>query len=109
MKVMDIQYITYYTDNQYQLITIHGAGYTLIHIVLSKTLTKYLLKQKDKPNSIKTGVYCIKQSTILPNRNYHYMTSNLINEWMKNKEEIKGEYKGEKKEKKKGEYKEDDS
>ena len=57
---MDIQYITYYTDNQYQLITIHGAGDTLIHIVLSKTLTKYLLKQKDKPNSIKTGVYCIK-------------------------------------------------
>ena len=35
MKVIDIQYITHCTDNQYQLITIHRAGETLIHIVLS--------------------------------------------------------------------------
>ena len=80
MKAMDIQYITYCTDDQYWLITIHGAGETLIHIVPSKTLTKHLLKQKDKRNSIKTGVYCIKQLTILPNSTYHYMTSNLIKE-----------------------------
>ena len=74
---MNIQYITHCTNNQYRLITIHRAGETLIHIVLSKTLTKHLLKQKDKQNSIKTGVYCIKQLTILPNGIYHHMTSNL--------------------------------
>ena len=56
MKAMDIQYITHCTDKQYQLITIHRAGETLIHIIPSKTLTKHLLKQKDKQNSIKTGV-----------------------------------------------------
>ena len=82
MKAMDIQYITYCTDNQYQLITIHGAGETLIHIVPSKTLTKHLLKQKDKWNSIKIGVYCIKQLIILPNDTYHHMTLNLIKEWI---------------------------
>ena len=58
---------------------IHGAGDTLIHIIPSKTLRKYLLKQKDKPNSIKTGVLYIKQVTILTNRVMHYKTSNLIN------------------------------
>ena len=67
-------------DNQYQLITIHRAGDTLIHIILSKTLTKQLLTQKGKSNSIKTGVHCIKQLTILTNRVMHYMTANLINE-----------------------------
>ena len=80
MKVIDIQYITHCTDNQYQLITIHGAGDTLIHIIPSKTLTKYLLKQKDKWNSIKTEVHYIKQLTILLNGTYHYMTLNLIKE-----------------------------
>ena len=40
MKVMDLQYITHCTDNEYQLITIHGADDTLIHIKPSKTLTK---------------------------------------------------------------------
>ena len=48
MKAMDIQYIIYYTNNQYQLITIYRARETLIHIIPSKTLTKHLLKQKDK-------------------------------------------------------------
>ena len=60
MKVIDIQYITHCTNNQYQLIIIYGAGKTLIHIILSKTLIKHLLKQKDKQQSIKTGVHCIK-------------------------------------------------
>ena len=46
MKVMEIQYIIHYTDEEYQLITIHRARDTLIHIVLSKTLQKHLLKQK---------------------------------------------------------------
>ena len=72
MKIMNIQYITHLTDNQYWLITIHGAGDTLIHIVSSKILTKHLLKQKGKQNSIKTGVHCIKQLIILPNGTYHY-------------------------------------
>ena len=44
IKAMDIQYITYCTDNQYQLIIIYRARETLIHIIPSKTLTKHLLK-----------------------------------------------------------------
>ena len=64
MKVIDIQYITHCINDQYQLITIYGAGEILIHIIPGKTLTKHLLKQKDKQNSIKTGVHCIKQLTI---------------------------------------------
>ena len=48
IKVMEIQYVTHCTDKGYQLIMIHGAGDTLIYIVPSKTLIKYLLKQKDK-------------------------------------------------------------
>ena len=40
MKVMNLQYITHYTDDEYWLITIHGADDTLIHIKLSKTLMK---------------------------------------------------------------------
>ena len=40
MKVMDLQYITHCTDEEYQLITIYGADNTLIHIKPSKTLTK---------------------------------------------------------------------
>ena len=80
MKAMDLQYITYCTDNKYQLITIHGADNMLIHIKLSKTLTKRLLKQKDKPNSIKTRVNQIHQASLLPNIVNHHMTSNLIKE-----------------------------
>ena len=81
MKVIDIQYITHYVDKDYWLIMIYGSEDTLIHIVPSKTLTKHLLKQKNKPKSIKTGVHCIKQLMILLNRTYHYMTSNLIKDW----------------------------
>ena len=44
MKVIDLQYITHCTDEEYWLITIHGADDTLIHIKPSKTLTKRLLK-----------------------------------------------------------------
>ena len=80
MKVMEIQYVTHCMDKGYQLITIHGAGDTLIHIVLSKILRKYLLKQKDKIKSIKTGIVCVKQSTPLMNRIMYYGTSNLIME-----------------------------
>ena len=80
MKVMEIQYVMHCTDEGYQLITIHGAGDTLIHIVPSKTLRKHLLKQKDKTKSIKTGVNCVKQSTPLMNRIMYYKTSNLVKE-----------------------------
>ena len=81
MKVMDLQYITHCTDNEYWLITIHGADDMLIHIKPSKTLMKWLLKQKDKPKSIKTRVNQIHQASLLPNRVNYHMTSNLIKEW----------------------------
>ena len=80
IKVIDIQYITHCTDEDYQLITIYRAEDTLIHIVLSKTLQKHLNKQKGQINSIKTRVHVIKQSTLLLNGVYHYMISNIINE-----------------------------
>ena len=81
MKAMDLQYITHCTNNEYWLITIHGADNTLIHIKLSKTLMKQLLKQKDKPKSIKTGVNQIHQASLLLNGINHHMTLNLIKEW----------------------------
>ena len=65
IKTMEIPYVTHCMDKGYQLITIHGAGDMLIYIVPSKTLQKHLLKQKGKPNSVKTGVLCIKQATTL--------------------------------------------
>ena len=77
MKVMDLQYITHYTNNKYWLITIHGADDMLIHIKPSKTLTKQLMKQKNKANAIKTGVNVIQQALLLPNGIQH-QTSNLI-------------------------------
>ena len=77
MKVMDLQYITHCTDDEYQLITIYGADDTLIHIKPSKTLIKQLTKQKGKPKSIKTGVNLIQQSLLLLNRVNH-QTANLI-------------------------------
>ena len=68
MKVMDLQYITHCTNNEYRLITIHGADNMLIHIKPSKTLTKQLMKQKNKAKSIKTRVNLIQQALLLPNR-----------------------------------------
>ena len=80
IKAIDLQYITYCTNNKYQLITIHRADNMLIHIKPSKTLMKQLLKQKDKPKSIKTGVNQIYQALLLLNKVNHHMTSNLIKE-----------------------------
>ena len=77
MKVMDLQYITHCADEDYQLITIHGADDTLIHVKLSKTLRKRLLKQKDKAKTIKTGVNRVQQASLLLNGMQH-RTSNLI-------------------------------
>ena len=74
---MDLQYITHCMDDDYQLITIHGADDTLIHIKPSKTLRKQLQKQKDKARSIKTRVNQIHQASLLPNGT-QYQTSNLI-------------------------------
>ena len=65
MKVMDLQYITHCMDDDYQLITIHGADNTLIHIKPSKTLRKQLQKQKDKARSIKTGVNQIDRKSVV--------------------------------------------
>ena len=80
MKVMDLQYITHCTDNDYQLITIHRADDTLIHIKPSKTLWKWLLKQKDKSKSIKTGVNLVQQASLLPNRIQHQISNLIKNE-----------------------------
>ena len=77
MKVMDLQCITHCTEEDYQLITIHGADDTLIHIKTSKTLKKRLLKQKDKARSIKIRVNQIHQASLLLNGT-QYWTSNLI-------------------------------
>ena len=85
MKVMDLQCITHCADKDYQLITIHRADDTLIHVKPSKTLWKRLLKQKDKAKSIKTGVNLIQQASLLLNGT-QYRTSNLIKDeiWKRN-------------------------
>ena len=80
MKTIEIPYVTHCTDEGYQLIIIQEAGDTLIHIVPSKTLRKHLLKQKGKTKSIKTGIICVKESTLLTNGIIYYGTSNLIME-----------------------------
>ena len=77
MKVMDLQCLTHCIDKDYQLITIQGADNTLIHVKPSKTLRKWLLKQKDKAKSIKTGVNRVQQASLLLNGMQHW-TSNLI-------------------------------
>ena len=78
MKVMDLQYITHCMDDDYQLITIHRADNTLIHIKPSKTLRKRLLQQrKNNGRFIKTVVNRIQQTSSLPNGS-QYRTSNLI-------------------------------
>ena len=80
MKVMDLQYITHCMDNDYQLITIHGADDILIHIKPSKTLRKRLLKQKNKARSIKTWVNWIQQASLLPNGTQYRMLNLIMNE-----------------------------
>ena len=77
MKIMDLQCIAHCADEDYQLITIQGGDDTLIHIKPSKTLRKWLLKQKDKSKSIKTRVNWIQQTSLLPNGT-QYRTSNLV-------------------------------
>ena len=93
MKVIDLQYITHCTNDEYWLITIHGADDTLIHVKPSKTLQKQLLKQKDKAKTIKIGVNRVQQALLLPNGMWHW-TSNLItNEiWKRTEEDGRDEW-----------------
>ena len=56
---MNVNNVTYCTDNNYRLITIQGAGEMLIHIVPSYSLSGLLNKQKGKKNLIKTEVHNI--------------------------------------------------
>ena len=57
----------------------------LIHIKLSKTLTKQLLKQKNKAKSIKTRVNQIQQASLLPNGIHHWTLNLIKNEiWKRN-------------------------
>ena len=53
---------------------------TLIHIKPSKKLTKQLIKQKGKTNSIKTRVNLIHQASLLPNGIYHQISNLIKNE-----------------------------
>ena len=80
MKVMEIPCVTHCTNEGYQLITIHRAGDTLIHIVPSKNLRKHLHKQKDKKKSIITDIICVNQSILLTNGITYCGTSKLIME-----------------------------
>ena len=52
----------------------------LIHIKLSNTLTKQLLKQKDKEKSIKTGVNLISKPMMLLTSNEQHTYTNLVKE-----------------------------
>ena len=81
MKAMNLQYIMHCTNSNYWLITIHRADDTLIHIKPSNILMKWLLKQKDKPKSIKIRVNQIHQALLLLNGVNHHMISNLIKWW----------------------------
>ena len=66
MKAMNVNNVTHYTDNNYRLITIQGAGGMLIHIVPSYSLNELLNKQKEKKNLIKTGVHNIHRTRPTP-------------------------------------------
>ena len=59
MKAMNVNNVMHYTDDNYRLIIIQGAGGMLIHIVPSYSLSGLLNKQKGKKNSIKTEVHNI--------------------------------------------------
>ena len=78
MKAMDINNITHYTDDNYRLITIQGAGEMLIYIVLSYSLSRLLNKQKGKKNSIKTGVHNIHRPRPTPDNIHILENTNLV-------------------------------
>ena len=78
MKAMNVDNVTYCTDNNYRLITIQGAGGMLIHIVLSYSLNGLLNKQKGKKNLIKTGVYNIHRLRPTPDNIYNLGNTSLV-------------------------------
>ena len=78
MKAMNVNNVTHYTDNNYRLITIQGAGGMLIHIVPSYSLSRLLNKQKGKKNLIKTGVHNIYRPRPTPDNIYTLGNTNLV-------------------------------
>ena len=78
MKAMNVNNVTHCTDNNYRLITIQGARGMLIHIVLSYSFNRLLNKQKEKKNSIKTGVYNIHRPRPIPDNIHTLGNTSLI-------------------------------
>ena len=72
IKAINVNNVTHCTNDNYRLITIQGAGGMLIHIVPSYSLSGLLNKQKEKKNSIKTGVYNIYRPRPTPD-NIHIL------------------------------------
>ena len=70
MKAINVNTITYYTNNYYRLITIQGVGGMLIYIIPSYSLNRLLNKQKEKKNLIKIEVHNIYKPRL---------TSDIIN------------------------------
>ena len=75
---MNVNNVTHYTDDNYRLITIQGAGGMLIHIVPSYSLSRLLNKQKGKKNSIKTGVHNIHRPRPTPNNIHTLGNTSLV-------------------------------
>ena len=78
MKAMNINNVTYCTDDNYRLITIQEAGGMLIHMVLSYSLSGLLNKQKGKKNLIKTGVHNIHRLRPTPNNIHTQGNTSLV-------------------------------
>ena len=72
MKAINVNNVTHCTNDNYRLITIQEAGEMLIHIVPSYSLSRLLNKQKEKKNSIKTGVHNIYRPRLTPD-NIHIL------------------------------------
>ena len=78
MKAINVYNVIHYTDNNYRLITIQGAGGMLIHIVLSYSLSGLLNKQKRKKNLIKIGVYNIHRPRPTPDNIHTLENTSLV-------------------------------
>ena len=78
MKAINVYNVIHYTDNNYRLITIQGAGGMLIHIVLSYSLSGLLNKQKRKKNLIKIGVYNIYRPRPTPDNIHTLENTSLV-------------------------------
>ena len=75
---MNINNVTHCTNDNYRLITIQGAEGMLIHIVPSYSLSRLLNKQKEKKNSIKTGVHNIHRPKPTPDNIYTLGNTSLV-------------------------------